>query len=210
MNDDRKAVDTRLKFLTSAALLYAPSATAISAHLMLQCIQVADENERPLDIKAPNDVVCRACGTVSMGNCGADTPLLRHRRDELSLDTSKIESSEKATASSPELELRCSACHRYLRQPVAATEKSSGTRSLKQQPFALSGEKDIHCLDNTATGIMKPLKGVHANLSVNASSKQRAKARKQGGLHAMLEQSRKRQQSNVPGSLDLMDFMRAS
>ena len=206
-DNDKSAVDTRLRFLTSAALLYAPSVAATSAHLMLQGVQVADENGRPFDIEGSKDVFCRVCGTISSG---AETSLASEKRGQ-SLDAVQTESTKKATASPLDFEPRCSACHHFLRQPVAAKKTGSGPGSWKQQSLARAGKSDhsLDVFDNVNAKTLKPSKVVHANVSANASSKQRAKARKQGGLQAMVDQSRKRLEPDASSGLDLMDFMKA-
>ncbi|KAI9679513.1 MAG: hypothetical protein M1817_005535 [Caeruleum heppii] len=60
-------------------------------------------------------------------------------------------------------------------------------------------------------GKLTPAKppSVSNGLSNSQSSKQRAKARKQGGLHAMLARQKQQQSTTADGfGLDLMDLMK--
>ncbi|KAL8903097.1 MAG: hypothetical protein Q9207_004146 [Kuettlingeria erythrocarpa] len=166
---------------------------------------VAQEHEKALT-KAQLKDICKACGTVLILDVTSKKELSkpggarrkRKRREGVPPLQSELPGER--------LQLKCLACHRVtIVTPVIAPQRQDFGK-INRPNEATQRSKDAVTgselqLDIAKTGAEKPA-------SANASSRKRAKARKQGGLQALLERSKGTQsQSGNPG-LDLMDFMK--
>lgn len=182
--------DPRLKFLKEAAqLLYVTSPTASAS---LGAVRNKLIEERDVDIEASTKEwnalrreVCGACGTLMLPAWSCE--VTRELRP-----MEKPKAGTKKSRKEKDLVYSCLRCHRRTVQPLPAApvrRTRKETRNMKAQKL------DPAVSASSTADKNKEVK------SANASSKQRAKARK-GGLQAMLAKSKTQTKS-----LDLMDFM---
>ena len=196
-------LDPRVKFLETAAHHYALSATPLSAHLMQQRNNEPAQNTSRRHGSEPVDV-CRVCGTIRIpGRTLRETPIgkastfRQHSRDK-SKGRGQRDNSEHENT---HVKLDCLVCYRYEKVPIRKSERRAVkmTEVTTAQPtLPVQGQPS-----SPALIVQEPPR----TATVNANSKQRAKARKQGGLQAMLEKSKASAISSSGFGLDLMDLM---
>lgn len=183
----------KARFLQEAAHLLAVSSPAAASFLgsaRHELITGADANVPTKEYDAICREACSACGNVLIPgwSCKVST------RSSSQLQSAKGKKSDK---SHRKLESRsvyeCLRCHRETIQ----TLQPKPPRQTKK------AAKDV--ASNPATKSSEPVTEANDKISktVNASSKQRQKARR-GGLQAMLE--KKKSQNSNTGGFDLMDF----
>lgn len=190
------ARDARLRFLEASAVLYSSTAPATSAHLMLQSNAEAAAVPKT-NRKNPSDRACGGCGTLSIhGQTPRNTVEKENvpRRFSSKSQPSKQRQNKIFSASRKIVKVECLVCHRYVKNSIEVPRgKAIGGR-----------EESAPASSTTSAG---PDLGKSA-FTAKSSSKQRAKARKQGGLHALLEKSRKAGGSSSGFGLDLLDLMK--
>lgn len=185
--------EVRFRFLQDAAHLLAVSSPAAAASLGSasdKLIVDASLNIAPKEYDVHRRETCGACGNLMVPGWSCKIVKLNQRdgsREKQGAMTALPTNAQSSTA------YQCSRCHRETVQilppkPQRQMRKSKARIEPDTVPDIKSLKKEV---------IETPTK------TVNASSKQRQKARK-GGLQAMLEKN-KSQQSNL-GGLDLMDF----
>ena len=187
-------MDPRIQFLQSAAALYANTQAATSAHLSLQSTNILASTPDKSKSQSVIDHACLSCGTLfSSSTC--------HKRTTSSTKKYKIlaksqprsvpQPGNSRSEVSKIIETQCLACRRVTKHPLPV---ASNKKRLNQ--------KATENLRNRAT-LSDPV----ATLSSNLASKRRAKARKQGGLQALMANSKNK--PNIPyNGLDLMDLMK--
>lgn len=195
-------LETRLRFLDESARLLHGVAPATSAYLMHERNAVAQEHEKALT-KAQLKDICKACGTILIPDVTS--------KEEVSNSCAKRKRKRWEGVSPPSelpeerLQLKCLACHRVVITPIVAPQRQDLGKinrpngSIQRLNEAVTGS-DLQS-DMAKTGTEKPA-------SANASSKKRAKARKHGGLQALLEKSKGTQSQPGNLGLDLIDFMK--
>lgn len=211
-------IQARLKFLDTAAHFYSSTAPATSAQLMRERQGlVADHNIKLREAEVRGS--CQACGTIVTPGSTSQTYIVlepiksgksrsqrrRHGGDE---DTAQIVHGGRETDT---IAIRkCLACHRSTRTPMLLPSKPSVGNACRQsraqgasQPDSLPGKAD------KSEGFTVEDKASQQTSLANSSSKKRAKARKPGGLQAMLDQHKARQNQQSSLGLDLMDIMKA-
>lgn len=171
--------EARLEFLKASALHYTIKAPSLAAHLMQQCVQVAEENGLPCDKALPIDA-CSACGTIS-------------RVDR--------EASEKSSMQF----IKCAACYRETRR---VTSKSQGSHHdmLKKSNAMDSVQMAVDppgAVGPRKSGVSDTTR------PPNTVVKQRSKSRKRGGLQALVQRSRSSQSTSFKMRLNLMDLLKA-
>jgi RNase P subunit RPR2 len=188
--------DSRLRFLKEAAHLLAFRAPATSATLGAAREKLLESQD--LDLTATSKEwdalrreVCGACGNLMLPGWSCDVRCVSRARKTVKgpkEDVSKKERKEK------DLVYSCLRCDRKTVQPLPS-KPAKHTR----KPARISNS------DKASTATVDPSQGDKNKVikSTNASSKQRAKARK-GGLAALLSQSKTQ---TAKKGLDLMDFM---
>ncbi|KAL2044300.1 hypothetical protein N7G274_003005 [Stereocaulon virgatum] len=195
------ATAAKLRFLNASAHRYVTIAPATSAHLMLRRnSEVADsgialkEDERSR--------ACKACGSVlvpgrtSRRRIVSEGVYLRKAHSKKHHGRNKVEKRSKFVRTD------CLVCHRFEKKPLERSPVShsqKGSRS-KAQPMPLALAK-AGVSNQASPRSPKPA-------TTNASSKQRAKARKHGGLQAMLEKSKASSTPSPGFGLGLMDLMK--
>lgn len=198
INHDRSSPmsDARLRFLNASARHYTITAPATAAHLMLQHAQVAEEAGLPSGQGQPPDT-CGACGTIAVAEKTAEILAGESR-------TAEQRSRVPVTLPSPEFKAsplgtgipqpKCAACHRITGKPTARVRVAGRNGTRKQQATTAAPN-----LSGSLASEDPPKKG----------PRQRPKARKRGGLQAMVERSRISRNTGLASGLDLMDFMKA-
>jgi len=189
----------RIKFLEDSANLYSVSAPSVSAHLMLQRKEVAAANERSEE-DAPNPI-CQACGTTLIPGWTSSTTIGDQKEKRMNISSRRSEGSihrQDTTASAKSITVECLACHRYTKSSL-----------MKPQPRGNSVTKASisRVQKNGGTSLPDLIKTPRLEIA-NSSSKQRAKARKQGRLQALLAKSRRTSSPASGSGLDLMDLMK--
>jgi RNase P subunit RPR2 len=186
------ANDPRLNFLREAAQLLALTSPTSSATLGAARNKLLEERDADIgattkEWNALRREFCGACGNLMLA--GRTCEVTRRPRSRTPMRNTK--ENAKKPRQEKDLVYLCLRCHRETVQPLPlAPPRRSGTEARK-------GTKMI-----TVDAPDKAHKTREVKSS-NASSKQRAKARK-GGLQAMLSKSK----TQTSRDLDLMDFMR--
>ncbi|MCJ1462856.1 hypothetical protein MMC07_001459 [Pseudocyphellaria aurata] len=200
------AIKARLDFLASSAHLYSSAAPATSAHLMLECKRVAASNDVEMKETEPKPA-CRACGTILLSGWTSRTFIAGPRRSKKPRPKLRKGVRIIPGVASKIVISKCLICHRSTKTPVMTTTRSgvSGAKSSGSQSLlsAASAQKEPNL------EVKKPIgQETRECPSANLSSKKRAKARKHGGLQAMLEKEKQAQTHSSGFGLDLMDLMK--
>ncbi|KAL9597654.1 MAG: hypothetical protein Q9219_004981 [cf. Caloplaca sp. 3 TL-2023] len=191
--------DARIRFLDASARLLHNAVPETSAHLMQQRNEVAEECEKILNQKQVKDI-CKACGTIlNLGSTSRIIPL------DVSLGKKKKRIAREPEATKEQLKIECLSCRRMVpteikRQQEMDMQNALSHDKLKDTPQVTVSKVGSVSNDHSADS-PKPA-------SANASSKKRTKARKQGGLQALLEKSKGKTLGSTGLGLDLMDFMK--
>ncbi|KAI1869173.1 uncharacterized protein JN550_005803 [Neoarthrinium moseri] len=195
-----------LGFLTDAAHLLSATAPEASAHLMSRRNALMFENDLPLPEKQRQHA-CGCCGHILVPGKG-DTLKLEAanaaRKQQKPSPGQGTKAQPRKQQQAPSVTgthkiLTCSRCGRYTKMPVPAAPRVSRVRPKRRRVPT-----------EVAAPVFPPplLNPEPTKASANASSKKRAKNRKQG-LQALLQQS----QSSSPKmglGLSLTDFMKKS
>ncbi|KAH7397079.1 hypothetical protein BKA66DRAFT_408931 [Pyrenochaeta sp. MPI-SDFR-AT-0127] len=187
-----KDVELRANFLQEAAHLltaYSPAGAAFLGSARDKLIEDADLELQPKEMEALRRQVCGACGNIMIPGWSCKVSIHSQRHTQ---EGKRKALPQKSTKADKATFYACARCHRETTQ----TFPPRSSRLLRK-PIAQSDEKPVLDLKKSRHDDSKAPK------TVNASSKQRQKARK-GGLQAMLEKDKK--PSSSPGELDLMDF----
>ena len=169
-------------FLTEAALSV-PLSSSTSAHLLSTHSHLLRDSGKSLNVRQQRDY-CGACGSIRKPEWTKVTEIKPKTRKHLATSVSK-----GATV------YKCLRCHRRAVLPP------------KQAPHSLPSAQAVNI---AASSTQDPTEAVAGPTRVttdpksgeNQNSKKRAKARKQGGLQALLASKQQAQPS-----LDLLDFL---
>lgn len=168
-------------FLNDAALVV-PLSSSTSAHLLAQHSQLLRESSKSLNVRQQREF-CGACGSI--------------RKPEWT-EVTEIKAKTKASAESitkGATVYKCLRCHRRVVLPPKQDPTVKPTRAATLT--ASSAQDSTSGAASDATSVAGDSKS-----GDNQNSKKRAKARKQGGLQALLASKQKAQPS-----LDLLDFL---
>ncbi|KAH0541310.1 hypothetical protein FGG08_004234 [Glutinoglossum americanum] len=207
------SVVPHLRYLNDAAHLLSIESPAVSAHLLSQYNKLTFEGElNPSDARKRS--VCGACGNIMIPGwtCHVRRKGEESRRSLRGPPTKGPKSESRGAAPGPALqtdkvemkvEYECRLCGRTTRQilpkkpplkrPARLAALSSVPSRLMASPSTLTRNSDLDAA--------KPI-------PANASSKKRAKARKQGGLQALLAKKKEEGEQVGDFGLDLMDLMK--
>jgi ribonuclease MRP protein subunit SNM1 len=187
-------LSARLRYLNDSAHLLTTTAPATSRYMMSSCNALMFD--RNIDqSETQRRKVCGACGTIMILGWECTVQLESQKRRRKKGDQSK-----DAPNSSKAIVYKCESCSRETRFPIPLPAPRNKMRSQRQMPSSGTGAMNLlQAKANSTTS---------TPLSTNASSKKRAKARKQGGLGAILAQKKASEASRSGFGLDLMDFMK--
>ena len=193
-----------LDYLKKSAELLVSESPSTSAHLLAVHTQILHNNFRPLNHRH-HETFCGACGSI--------------RRPEWTKKTnvsakSKPQRSNRKVSKEPRDETTVYTCLRCRRRTVKShrrgiTSQSSlsdiKAQTLSQPESTNSPSKMAHDLPQNVSNDREMAQANKA--SENASSKKRAKTRKQGGLQALLESKQQQKSQSASSSLDIFDFL---
>jgi hypothetical protein len=192
-------LEPRLKFLKESAHLLAFTSPATSAVLGSEHDRLLQSEELDLqaskkDWDAHRRQMCGACGNLMIPgwSCYVFHESLRPTQRKKNAGTKDLPKAEKSIV------YQCLRCHRKTVQ----TMPTRPPRHVK-----LSSEPSKTEAPSVVVVKESRRKDGHVAKSVNASSKQRAKARKQSGLQAMLAKSKTQSSGGSGFGLDLTDLM---
>lgn len=186
-------LSARLRYLNDSAHLLATTAPATSRYLMSRCNTLMFERDiEQSDTQRRN--ICGACGTIMVLGWEGTMQLESQRPRRRCNSQKAVPKTSKAVV------YKCESCSRVTRFPIPLLTPRNETRLLLQTPTLEAGEA------NSSPVRASPV--VNAPLSTNASSKKRAKARKQSGLEALLAKKKSSEATTTGFGLNLMDFMK--
>ncbi|KAI2463347.1 hypothetical protein F4781DRAFT_126802 [Annulohypoxylon bovei var. microspora] len=194
-----------LGFLTDAAHLLIKTAPETSAYLMAQRDSLMFHNDlERSDMQRQH--VCGACGHIMIPGHGSELKLeaskaIRRKKNAKRSSAFKSLNEKKVSAPGCRKRFTCGMCNQYTdipvppAAPISRRRLSKLTKPTKHLPLVASNS-------NKHVPILEPAKA-----SANASSKKRAKSRKQG-LQALLQQAQSSTSKPQSGlGLSLSDFM---
>ena len=201
----------RMKFLDASAHYYSTLAPATSAHLMLERMAVAANNEATLAKRPGSDDACGACGTIRIPGLTSKTTIVEPTKSKKVSHKRNKQRQSEATANRPtakQLVVECLTCHRITPTPLQPSQGHRVRRQRGSGSTATFGAQTAEPVPLSTPAFTKQAPSSEKPVSANSSSKKRAKTRKQGGLQAMLEKSKESGKSPSGFALDLMDFMK--
>ncbi|KAI9667546.1 MAG: hypothetical protein M1821_000362 [Bathelium mastoideum] len=203
-------VQSRMTFLHQSAHLLALSSPAVAASLESECESLA----RVAEIELPADrreQVCGSCGNILITG-GLSNLFARNAEGPRRKGASATAPSRKVKENGKRLALECSRCSRktFLHsdriythgKPQGPTPKEAkrGTPAGAISSDSKTSERGVKPSSISPLPAIEP----RPNTGATASRKQRAKARKRGGLQAAIDRSR----AGNDFGLDLMDLMK--
>lgn len=199
------AISARLKYLNNSAHRFAITAPGTSAYLMSRCNSIMFDHALE-QTEAQQRRICGACGNIMIlgltGTRQLETLKSRKRRS----NSLKV---QKPTSQPAKVTVyTCELCSRQTRQhinsnyrgtPKTIIHGSHFQEAIQNSPSTLSSSANTESPDNKST-----------TTSANATSKRRAKVRKQGGLQALLAKNRDIDGRGNSGGfgLDILDLMK--
>lgn len=197
-----ETMEAKTKFLDSSACYYSVIAPATSAHLMLQRNFEAADNSVPLQVKGSR--ACRACGTILIPGSTSRTSIVHEKATKTRIRSRKHGKDDRAGTPIKSVRVDCLICHRHEKKQL---QDSRGTNIKK--PSVLN-TRTVPSVSGFADKELSDMPQSARVGTASASSKQRAKARKHGGLQAMLEKTKVSVNSSPGFGLDILDLMKQS
>lgn len=191
----------RLQFLQNAASLLCSGSISTASHLMMQHNDILHEDSKSIKLRQ-HESWCNACGAPRRPRF---TKIVRPK-----YRSGKGKIRPASVASREAIVYRCLRCssrtvQRRPSQP-RPLQKAGGTSTTiiqagESSELLATGQPTVSLTSRPAaeSSIKSPTE--------NASSKKRAKARKQGGLQALLASKRSGDSMPSSSSLDLFDFL---
>ena len=187
----------KLRFLNTVASTYSLTVPAFSAHIMMMRATITDQ---PAIAESKNDVLnaCKACGTVIISGVMSRTSINMGRMSRTANKGSKRSIASRpgtSVATEKVLETQCLSCHRVSKVAIPLSKRQASKSHARKTPQAPGKLSDRSTSENAAS-------------LPNVSSKQRTRARKNGGLQALVERSKETRRATSAFGLDLMDLMK--
>lgn len=187
-------LSARLRYLNDSAHLLVATAPSTSRYMMSSCNALMFD--RNIDqSETQRRKICGACGTIMILGWEGTVQLESQKQRRKENDKKK-----DAPNARKAIVYKCEACSRKTRFPIPPPVPRNKIRAQRQMPSSGTGATNLPQAKASST--------TSTPLSTNASSKKRAKARKQGGLGAILAQRKASEPSRSGFGLDLMDFMK--
>jgi transposase len=189
----------QLRFLSEAANLLASQSPSTAAHLFSVHTHILHEELKPLNIRQRKHH-CGGCGSIRQSKCSQVTQVKPKAK-------SRVISKMDTTSAGGATVYKCLRCNqrtihprKRISKPLSKAPSRVSTSTASPIPTTTRStpveSSTLQALPSTTTE-SAPLKKAD-----NANSKKRAKARKQGGLQALLASKK-----NTQPSLDLFDFL---
>lgn len=198
----------RLTFLTDAAqALYADSPST-SSFLLASHNQLLNEQGETLTASQEREI-CLGCGTLRTPGWMSAISTQRKRKRNTSVGSHKQGSGNVSPRSG--VVYKCLRCDRHVTQSLQKPPR----RHVQSKKTPSSSTQEVSApVSTTASAALqqrgKPTDTADAKKpSDNASSKKRAKARKNQGLLATLAASKQPRSQTPSASLDLLDFLQS-
>jgi len=196
----RAAIQSRTRFLKTSAHYYASIEPTTSAHLMSQCDFEASGSE-PSAKENKAHAICKGCGTILIPGWTLRETILK-RPGEIQRPRLKKQPRHTMVQHEKHMRIDCLKCYRFEEKPLDVVRSGRGesSRIIKPQIATSTAESNPPSMRNSQSS--------PSLTTNNASSRQRAKARKRGGLQAMLEKSKVSTRTSSSFGLDLLDLMK--
>lgn len=199
-----EGLSAQLKYLNDAAHLMALTAPSCSSHLMSRSNLLMFSNDIDQS-DSHRRHICGGCGNIMIPGWTAsvEKETLRQQKRKR-IDKSRERATAQPTASS--MVYTCDRCGRKTPHSISkAPPVRRNTRGrLQSRPSTAKAPEHSSSLLDSKAPVETP-----AAVSANASSKKRAKNRKQSGLQALLAKNKESSQSSSGGfGLDLLDLMK--
>lgn len=215
------AASARVRYLHSAAAELFADAPSTAAALEAELAKRAADSDTGLPVSQRQDV-CSACGNILVVGISC-TMSLQNSRPRSKEKKENGRSGKPADRVDKVVVYTCKRCSHYTR--VAAGPKRPRKTVQREVPSldptlseadpqedksssagAISGSPALAEVKHAAPSAQPST--VTAKTTSNASSKQRAKARKQFGLQALLAKNKASTATSASSGFDLMDFMK--
>lgn len=185
----------RLNFLKESASTLSAASPSTAAHLMMVHHGVFLDEGRPLNQRL-QETSCGACGSIR----SPETTRVMHLKKRKSLKRASVARGITAHGATV---YKCLRCRRRTVRP--SRMEAPRPQTAGQCKSSMNVAQPVSGGESPSTQATQVAEGSHvAKAADNASSKKRAKARKQGGLQALLASKQKIQATS---SLDLFDFL---
>ena len=200
------ATKARIKYLAASAQLFTQIAPETSAHLMLECGSVAASNDMAL--KMPDlQKACSVCGTILTSGWTSRSSVTNNIRNVRHRHPLRSERKGLYDERINVVVTQCLVCMKSTSSPLEHVP----AHFLSRKQISMSQAATSEAASSLSRVIRQPTgakREAHIPLPANLASKNRARARKQSGLHAMLHKSRSQTTGAASPALDLMDFMK--
>ncbi|PYH96593.1 hypothetical protein BO71DRAFT_166728 [Aspergillus ellipticus CBS 707.79] len=185
----------RLEFLKSAASSLNALSPSTAAYLMTVHNGIIYDEGKPLN-QRQKEACCGACGSARSPEWTRTIHVHKRKGKHSNSGSATRPAADGATV------LQCLRCRRRTVKPTRRdTARSAVPVKATATPTTTSTTPDVQSAATTTP----PSEPAPVNKAAdNANSKKRAKARKQGGLQALMAS---KQQSRANSSLDLFDFL---
>ena len=195
----------KLRFLEASAHQFALTAPETSAHLMKQSQVEAEASTDKQKVRKDNlPASCKACGTLLIPGWTSRTTINtpnKTKKNDGSTDRSRKLISKASLHPAKSVKVDCLRCHRFEQLPLEhSPRRKERTSNHSDRNKTLSSPENAAFPVETSKESIKPI-------SANASSKQRSKTRKRGGLQALLDQSKTSMSTPACTELGLLDLM---
>ena len=192
--------EAKLKFLEIAAQTYASISPPTSAHLMLQ--RDAEVSSLGQARHAKASASCKACGTMLLPGLTAKKTIEGSEKAAKGSDRSRSKRRKSMLQTGEQssqkwVRVDCLTCHHYTKISLDLVQR---------RKYNSRQTSAVQHADETGTTSANQASSSKSS-NPNTSSKRRAKARKHGGLSAMLEKAKGTSPASPGFGLDLMDFM---
>lgn len=200
------AAKARIKHLAASATLLSQIAPETSAHLMLECGSIAASND--IALKTPGlHKACSACGTILTSGWTSRSSVTNTIRNIKRRHKRRSERTGFDDEGTKYLVTQCLVCKKSVSSPLEHRPAHFPSRkqiSMSQTAISEARSSPSRVMYQVSGSKQEP----QIRLPANLASKNRAKARKQSGLYAMLQNSKNQTTGVVPPAFDLMDFMK--
>lgn len=198
----------QLNFLRDSAQFLSFQSPSTSAHLLAVHNRILHDQFRPLNFRQ-HETFCGACGSLRTPHITKKVEI-KEKSAKSKAQKSKVTKPAGSQDAPPgAVVYKCLRCYKRAVQPI---RKPASRKNIQSVPIAAT--EPVVSSTAASTSKTSPQEAADAatpsvsskTTSENASSKKRAKARKQGGLQALLA-SKQRSQTQTSSSLDLFDFL---
>ena len=192
--------EAKARFLETAALFYSSSSPVISACLMINRGAQGSATFATNRNHLANS--CAGCGAILISGLTSEStiessaPSIRVKKRTRHFMKKSLAQMDKPAAKW--VKVKCLLCDRY--EKIALEVSLRANRKILPRKSMTTGEEDALSMPVNVSKLPKSVK--------NQRSKQRVKARRQGGLRSLLEKSKKTSCSEPSFGLSLSDFMK--